>query len=350
MMRILLSLYFSLLCTVCSAAEKAAGIVVDGESGRILYASNSTAQRYPASLTKKMTLYLMFDALKKKRISLKTHFTVSERATRQQPSKIWLKPGQTVSVETLLKSMIVKSANDSAFVTAEGLGGSIENFAKMMTKKAHELGMHDTTFKNPSGLNDSNTTDKRQYTTAKDMSILAIALYRDFPEYVHYFKLKEFRYGGRIIKTHNRMLNPQNGIDGLKTGYAIAPGFNISTSAIRYNKHNKPYRLFVVVMGGKTARSRDQRAHELLDYGFQKLGFEQQYQPPVQSFTNFDHLLEDRAANTRRSMPTLQKVSAMQKKTDQKRYNVLSKNMVKSLNTLKKVGMLRQKNRFQKTR
>ena len=349
-MRILLSFYFALLCTVCSGAEKAAGIVVDGETGRILYASNATAQRYPASLTKKMTLYLMFEALKKKRITLKTHFPVSNRAARQQPSKIWLKPGQTVSVETLLKSMIVKSANDSAFVTAEGLGRTVENFAKMMTKKAHELGMHDTTFRNPSGLNDRNTTDTRQCTTAKDMSVLGIALYRDFPEYMHYFKLKEFNYGGKIIKTHNRMLNDQHGIDGLKTGYAIAPGFNISTSAIRYNKQNKPYRLFVVVMGGKTARSRDQRAHELLDYGFQKLGFEQQYQPPVQSFTTFDHLLDEQTQNSRRSAPTLQKVSAIQKKPTQKRYNVLSKNMVKSLNTLKKVGMLRQKSRFQKTR
>lgn len=350
MFRILLSFYFFLLCTVCDAAEKAAGIVVDGETGRILYASHATAQRYPASLTKKMTLYLMFDALKKKRISLKTHFSVSNRAARQQPSKLWLKPGQTISVETLLKSMIVKSANDSAVVAAEALGGSVENFAKMMTKKARELGMTHTTFKNSSGLNDRHTNDKRQFTTAKDMSVLGIALYRDFPEYMHYFKLKEFSYDGKIIKTHNRMINDRYGIDGLKTGYAIAPGFNISTSAIRYNKQNKPYRLFVVVMGGKTARLRDQRAYELLDYGFRKLGFEQQYQPPVQSFTTFDDVLDERAQNTRRSMPRLHKVSAIKKTPAQKRYKVLSKSMVKNLKMLKKVGMLRQKNRFQKIR
>lgn len=349
-MRILLPFYFTLLSTASYAAEKAAGIVVDGETGRILYGSNATAQRYPASLTKKMTLYLMFDALKKRKISMNTQFVVSHRAARQRPSKIWLKPGQTVSVETLLKSMIVKSANDSAVVVAEALGGSVENFAKMMTAKARQLGMNHTTFKNSSGLNDRHTNDKRQYTTAKDMSVLGIALYRDFPQHMHYFKLKEFSYDGKIIKTHNRMLNAQNGIDGLKTGYAIAPGFNISTSAIRYNKQNKPYRLFVVVMGGKTARKRDQRAHELLDYGFQKLGFQQQYQPPVESFTTFDDLLDNRAEKNTLRAPTLQKVSAMRKTPTQKRYKVLSKSMVKNLNTLRKVNMSRQKIRFQKTR
>ncbi len=349
-MRILLPLYFSLLSMVLHAAEKAAGIVVDGETGRILYSSNATAQRYPASLTKKMTLYLMFDALKKGKISLNTQFVVSHRAARQKPSKLWLKPEQTISAETLLKSMIVKSANDSAVVAAEALGGSVENFAKMMTTKARQLGMHHTTFKNSSGLNDRHTNDKRQVTTAKDMSVLAIALYRDFPQYAHYFKLKEFNYDGKIIKTHNRMLNDQNGIDGLKTGYAIAPGYNISTSAIRYNKSNKPYRLFVVVMGGKTARKRDQRAHELLDYGFQKLGFQQQYQPPVESFTTFDDLLDNRAEKNTLKAPTLQRVSAMQKTPAQKHYKVLSKSMVKNLNTLKKVNMSRQKVLYKKTR
>lgn len=349
-MRILLPLYFSLLSTALHAAEKAAGIVVDGETGRILYSSNATAQRYPASLTKKMTIYLMFDALKKRKISMNTRFIVSHRAARQKPSKLWLKPGQTISVESLLKSMIVKSANDSAVVVAEALGGTVENFAKMMTAKARQLGMHHTTFKNSSGLNDRHTNDKRQYTTAKDMSVLGIALYRDFPQHMHYFKLKEFNYDGKIIKTHNRMLNAQNGIDGLKTGYAIAPGFNISTSAIRYNNSNKPYRLFVVVMGGKTARMRDQRAHELLDYGFQKLGFQQQYQPPVESFTTFDDLLDNRAEKNTLKAPKLQKVSAMQKTPKQKRYNVLSKSMVKNLNTLRKVNMSGQKIRFKKTR
>ena len=349
-MHFLLPLYFLLLSTMFYAAEKAAGIVVDGETGRILYASNATAQRYPASLTKKMTLYLMFDALKKRKISLNTQFIVSHRAARQKPSKLWLKPGQRISVETLLKSMIVKSANDSAVLVAEALGGSVENFAKMMTTKARQLGMNHTTFKNSSGLNDRHTNDKRQYTTAKDMSVLAIALYRDFPQHMHYFKMKEFNYEGKIIKTHNRMLNSQNGIDGLKTGYAIAPGFNISTSAIRYNKNNKPYRLFVVVMGGKTARMRDQRAHELLDYGFQKLGFQQQYQPPVESFTNFDDLLDNRVEKNTLRAPALQRVSGVQKTVPQKRYKVLSKSMIKNLNSLRKIDMSRQKIKYKKTR
>lgn len=282
---------FLLLTLTAHASNKFAAIVVDGETGRVLYGANENERRYPASLAKKMTLYILFDALKKKRISMNTQLTASKRASIQGPSKIGLKPGQTLTIETLIKSLAIKSANDAAIAAAEFMSGSVENFAKLMNETARKIGMTRTNFRNPGGLNDQHTNDKGQYTTAKDMSILGIALYRDFPEYMYIFKLRGFNFQGRSIRTHNNMLGEVHGLDGIKTGYIIASGFNISTSSIRYNKNNKPYRLFAVVMGGHSARSRDRKAAELIEYGFQQVGFKN-----PQTFSNrndLDSLLEE---------------------------------------------------------
>ncbi|MDP2193481.1 MAG: serine hydrolase, partial [Alphaproteobacteria bacterium] len=191
-------IFFSILA-VSQAKDRSASIVVDGQTGKVLHAENETALRYPASLTKKMTIYLAFEALRKGRITMNTQFRVSKRAAMQLPSKIWLKPGEMITVRKLLESLIVKSANDSAVVMAEGLEGSVEKFATAMTKKAHALGMNHSVFKNPSGLNDQLKNDPRQYTTAKDMAILAMALHRDFPQHAHLFGLTQFSYRGKVF-------------------------------------------------------------------------------------------------------------------------------------------------------
>lgn len=258
-------LSFLLVNSFEGLADNFATIVVDGATGKILHAERANDLRHPASLTKKMTLYLLFGALDEGKIKLKTRFRVSSLAARQIPSKLGLSVGSTITVENIIKSLITKSANDAAIVAAEGLGKSVINFARMMNNKARQLGMHSTKFFNPSGV-----PDKRQVTTAHDMVILAQAIYQDFPKYYHYFKLRSFYYDGKAIKTHNNMLKIP-GVDGLKTGYICASGFNVSTSAIRYDKKQKAHRLFVVVMGGKTAKSRDVKATNLLNSYFPKI-------------------------------------------------------------------------------
>ncbi|CAO5677810.1 MAG: hypothetical protein HEEMFOPI_01179 [Holosporales bacterium] len=263
--------YLLFACFSFSSPEKYAAIVVDGKTGTVLHGINETEKRYPASLAKKMTLYLLFEALEQGRISLSTRFTVSQRAAIQAPSKMGIAPGKTISISDIIKSLVIKSANDIAVVAAEGLDGSVENFAKRMNKKAIELGMKNTVFKNPSGVNDAGTTDKTQHTTARDLAVLGIALYRDFAKYTHYFKMRSFNFDGRTIRSHNHMLGSVDGLDGIKTGFANAPGFNISTSVFRYDANNTPQRLFVVVMGGHSWRSRDRHAEELIEYGFNVL-------------------------------------------------------------------------------
>lgn len=283
--RFKLRLLSSLLAIVCIhahvwASSKYAAVVVDGATGNILHGVNEDKTRYPASLTKKMTLYILFEALKSKRVNMQTRIPMSVRASRQCPSKIGLLPQQTISIENAIKSLVVKSANDVAVAVAEFLAGSVENFGIVMSKKAQELGMKQTNFKNPSGVNDACTTDRGQYTTAKDLSMLAIALYRDFPEYAHFFKLQTFTFNDKVIKNHNHMLGEVAGLDGIKTGFANAPGFNISTSTLRYDRNGKAHRLFVVVMGGKSWRSRDRHAEQLIEHGFKLLGCPSSYNQP----------------------------------------------------------------------
>ncbi|MEQ5803543.1 D-alanyl-D-alanine carboxypeptidase [Halomonas sp. H10-9-1] len=247
-----------LLAGVAQANPRYAAIVVDVESGEILHAANAEETRYPASLTKMMTLYLLFEALEGRSLSLHQALPVSAYAAGKPASKLYVKAGSTIPVETALQALIIKSANDVAVVVAEALGGSETHFARMMTDKAHDLGMTSTTFRNANGLPDAGQT-----TTARDMATLSLRLMQDFPQYYHYFSRTSFNWRGKTITGHNRLLDNYPGADGLKTGFIRASGFNVATSAVRNGR-----RLVSVVMGGFTAASRDAHMADLLDRGF----------------------------------------------------------------------------------
>ncbi|HET8790270.1 MAG TPA: D-alanyl-D-alanine carboxypeptidase [Modicisalibacter sp.] len=238
-----------------------AGIVVDVESGGILYAENADELRYPASLTKMMTLYLLFEALEEDTLTLEDTFPVSAHAASQPASKLWVQPGDEISVEKAILALIVTSANDVAVVVAEGLAGSERSFAVQMTDKAWALGMQDTVFRNASGL-----PDDAQITTARDMLILSLRLMNDFPQYYDYFSRTRFTYRDTTHTGHNRLLSSYAGADGLKTGYIRASGFNVATSAVRDGR-----RIVSVVMGGFTSRSRDAHMADLLDRSFARI-------------------------------------------------------------------------------
>ncbi len=248
------------------SANNFAYIVVDGQTGNIMYSHKPDELRPPASLTKIMTCYLIFEALKQGRITLETKFKVSKRATKQEPTNLWLKEGSTISVKNIIMSLVTRSANDMSVTAAEGLGGSVENFAKLMTQKAKALGMTRTQFFNPTGL-----PDKKQVTTARDMAILSQALFKNFPNEYKLFKTKVFYYNGKPIHNHNRMLKSFVGMDGIKTGFTFASRFNIAVSAVRMGFNNKPIRVFAVVLGGQTSVSRDKKTAELMEKAFKKL-------------------------------------------------------------------------------
>jgi D-alanyl-D-alanine carboxypeptidase len=240
------------------APDKDAALVVDGASGRVLYARNADEVRYPASLTKMMTLYLLFEALDEDKLKLDTLLITSPHVAEQEPTKLGLKIGDAVPVETAIKAITVLSANDVAVLIAEALGQSENNFAYMMTEKAHELGMANTNFHNASGL-----PDKQQLTTARDMAILGRHLAYDFPQYYHYFSTPSFSFQGRMHSSHDNLLLAFNGTDGIKTGYTRDSGFNLVTSVVRNNKH-----LLGVVMGGTSAATRDREMIRLLTAAF----------------------------------------------------------------------------------
>ena len=236
-------------------------IVVDALSGDVISSSNADELRYPASLTKLMTLYLTFNALNEGKLSLETPLKVSRYAANRSPSRIGVKPGETILVKDAILALIVKSANDCAAVLAESLGKTEENFAKIMTQTAKDLGMKNTTFKNASGL-----PNRQQKTTARDMAILATAVYHHFPEYYDLFSTKKFTYKDRTYYTHNHLLKNFAGADGMKTGYTAAAGYNIVTSAQRNNK-----RVIAVTMGHDTIKKRDYKVAQLMDTGLKKL-------------------------------------------------------------------------------
>lgn len=240
--------------TVPAAPGKYASIVVDAKTGKQLFEANSTAQRYPASLTKMMTLYLLFEALDSGRVTKASLIPVSALAARQPPTKMGLRPGETIDVETAIHALTVKSANDVAVAVAEAIGGSEEAFAATMTAKARQIGMRDTVFRNASGL-----PDDGQHTTARDMAVLGMALRKRFPQYYHYFSTSDFMFRGRLVRGHNDMLGRVRGVDGIKTGYIRASGFNIVTS---YDANGR--RIVVVVMGADSARERNAHAEALL--------------------------------------------------------------------------------------
>ena len=240
------------------AGAVTAAIVLDAESGRVLQSNNADDVNYPASLTKIMTLYLTFEALKKGQIKLTDRFTVSKEAAAMPPTKLGLRAGETIKVEDAILGLVTKSANDAAAVVAENLAGSESRFAELMTRRAHKLGMAQTEFRNASGL-----PDEDQVTTARDMATLAIAVMRDFPEYYPYFSRESFTFRGRTHRNHNHLLGHYEGADGIKTGYIRASGFNLVASSKRGDT-----RLIGVVLGGKTARSRDAAMAKLLDRTF----------------------------------------------------------------------------------
>jgi len=237
-----------------SLAAQYAAIVVDAKTGKTLYSKDANARRYPASLTKMMTLYLTFEALAKGRINKDTPVVFSANAAAEPPTKLGVRKGGAVTVETAILSMVTKSANDSATALGEMLGGSEDSFARMMTAKARQLGMNGTVFRNANGL-----PNPGQFTTAHDMAVLGIALREHFPQYYGYFSQRSFRYGKRVINGHNRLLGRIKGVDGIKTGYTHASGYNLVTSVADDGR-----RLVAVVMGGATGRSRDDQMASLV--------------------------------------------------------------------------------------
>jgi D-alanyl-D-alanine carboxypeptidase len=235
-------------------------IIVDGNSGAVLSSSNPDASRHPASLTKIMTLYLLFERLDAGKIKLDTEMPVSRHASEQDPTKLGLQPGQTIRVEDAIKGLVTRSANDAAVVIAEALGGDEDDFAKLMTRKAHMLGMSKTVYRNASGL-----PDDEQVTTARDQSTLGRAIQDRFPRYYRYFSTASFTFRGHSIANHNHLLGSVEGVDGIKTGYTRASGFNLVTSMRRGNRH-----LVGVVMGGHSAGSRDGIMRNLLAENLEK--------------------------------------------------------------------------------
>jgi D-alanyl-D-alanine carboxypeptidase len=236
-----------------------ASIIVDGNTGQVLEDSSPDALRHPASLTKVMTLYLLFERLEAGTIRLDTPLNVSAHAAAQDPTKLNLRPGSTIAVEDAIKGIVTRSANDAAVVIAENIGGSEEDFARMMTQKAHALGMSRTTYVNASGLPDDD-----QITTARDQAMLGRAIQERFPRYYRYFSTPAFVYHGETIRNHDHLLSEVQGVDGIKTGFTRASGFNLITSLHRDGRY-----IVGVVLGGRSALQRDAHMRELLGQYFE---------------------------------------------------------------------------------
>lgn len=254
------TLAFALFLLPSAVSAKYAAIVIEEASGDVLHAVNPDTRHYPASITKLMTLYLLFEAIEANRYTIRSKLRVSARAARQPASKLGLRTGDRISVGDAILSLAVQSANDVAVVVAEALGGTERKFAGLMTAKAKALGMANTRFRNASGL-----PNRRQLTTARDVATLARAIRRDFPEYYPVFATRAFTYRGKRHLSHNRLLERYAGTDGLKTGYIRASGFNLVASAERAGT-----RLIAVVLGGRSPRARDLHAMGLLERGFEK--------------------------------------------------------------------------------
>src|SRR5689334_16018399 len=237
-----------------------ASIIVDGNSGAVLQSTNPDASRHPASLTKIMTLYLLFERLEAGKMTLDSQMDVSEHASDQAPTKLGLKPGQTLRVEDAIKGLVTRSANDAAVVIAEAIAGDEDEFATLMTRKARLLGMSKTVYRNASGLPDDD-----QITTARDQATLGRAIQDRFPRYYRYFATTTFVYKGNAIRNHNRLLGNVEGVDGIKTGYTHASGFNLVSSMRRGNRH-----LVGVVLGGRSGGSRDATMRSLLAENLEK--------------------------------------------------------------------------------
>jgi D-alanyl-D-alanine carboxypeptidase len=237
-----------------AANSKYAAIVIDANTGKTLFSSSADSRRYPASLTKMMTLYMVFEAMAAGKITKKTSIPVSRNAAAEPPTKLGVKAGNSITVETAIYSLVTKSANDAATALAEYLGGSEKEFARMMTAKARKLGMTGTVFRNAHGL-----PDTAQFSTARDLATLGIALKEHYPQYYNYFSTRSFTYGRKRMANHNRLLGRVKGVDGIKTGYTRASGFNLVSSVSQGNR-----RIVAVVMGGTSGGSRDKHMAELI--------------------------------------------------------------------------------------
>lgn len=265
-----------------ASAEKYASIVVDDRTGTVLHARHADAPRHPASLTKVMTLYMLFDEIEAGRISLDDQMTVSRKAAKQPPSKLRLRHGRSIKVSDAIDALVTKSANDVAVVIAEHIAGSEDRFSALMTVKARTLGMNDTLFKNASGLHHA-----EQVTTARDMARLADAIMADHPAFYAYFSTSSFKYAGRTYKNHNKLLGTVDGVDGIKTGYTRASGYNLMAAAERSDQ-----RVITVMLGGHSSHSRNGHVEALIEAAFDALAptMETQDDQPVQTVA-FDAIL-----------------------------------------------------------
>jgi D-alanyl-D-alanine carboxypeptidase (penicillin-binding protein 5/6) len=238
--------------------QKYAAFVADAETGEVLYSRRADMQRFPASITKVMTLYMVFEQLAAGKLNHDDRVVVSRNAASQKPSKLGLKPGQSLTVDQAIRSLATKSANDISVALAEHIAGSSAEFARLMTMRARQLGMTNSRFVNPNGLPDS-----RQVTTARDIFILSQATIRDFPQYYSYYQQQQFVFGNQVLPNHNHLLRTMPGVDGIKTGYTNAAGFTLAASAVRDGR-----RLIAVVLGGPTRVARDSNVESLLSAGF----------------------------------------------------------------------------------
>ncbi len=252
------------------AAAKYAHILIDAGTGKTLDALNADTRNYPASLTKMMTLFMTFEALRDGRLKPSQKLRVSHRAQSRPPSRLGLRAGQTISVRNAVSALVVKSANDAATVVAEALGGTERKFALQMTRRARALGMRSTTFRNASGL-----PNRGQLSTARDMATLGRRILRDFPDMYDGFSRRSWTWRGRTYRNHNRLLGSYRGADGIKTGYIRASGYNLVASAERDGR-----RLIAVVFGGRTSKSRNRIVARLLDRGFAPAGPAAANSPP----------------------------------------------------------------------
>lgn len=260
-LKILIIFLLGNITVAAIAHPQYSSIIVEYPSLKILYSENPNSFDQPASLTKVMTLYLVFQALDNNKMNLKQPLIVSRHAANRQPSKLGLKPNQIISLEEAICGLVTKSANDAATVIAENMAASEDDFARMMNEQARALGMKNSHFANASGV-----PNNTQITTSNDMAILGASILRDFPHYYHYFALREFNYDGKKFRNHNHLLGKYPGCDGIKTGFTVAAGFNLLSSAVRDGR-----RIIGVVLGGRTRKGRDQRMMQLLDIGFRRI-------------------------------------------------------------------------------
>ena len=255
-------LFISVIFIGSDSFAKKAAIVIDFDTKEVLFEVNANTKNYPASLTKIMTLYILFDYLEKGKLTNESKLTVSRIAASRSPSKLYLEEGSRIKVEDAIMALIIKSANDVATVVAENISGTEKEFAKLMTTYARNLGMKNTFFKNASGL-----PNRSQLSTARDIAILSHALILNFPEKYKLFKIQKFTYNGKTYKTHNKLMLNYDGADGIKTGYIRASGFQLAFSAVRNDK-----RLIGVIFGGDTGSQRDKSLKIIMDKEFAELG------------------------------------------------------------------------------